>query len=301
MISTPEQLTQAVLAVMQQTTEPRLREIMLSLVKHLHGFVLETKLTEAEFRNATALINQLGQLSNDTHNEAVLMSGSLGVAALVCLINNSGVQNEGQATQGTSQNLLGPFWRMHSPITPNGGSLLRSATPGPLLWVKAKFVNAQGVPVANAEVDVWHASTQGLYENQDDSQAEMNLRGKFMTDVNGEIWFNTIKPIGYPIPTNGLVGQLLKAQNRHPYRPAHIHFLAFKVGYKTLISQVYASDDPNLATDTQFGVTETLVGQYQIHHQAHPQQAERGTPWYALEYTFVMQAGEAVLPKPPIK
>lgn len=285
-IQSPQDVTTAVQAVMQQTTDPRLREIMTSWVKHLHGFVTETRLTEAEFRQATALINEIGQRSNDSHNEAVLMAGSLGVSQLVCLLNNG--QN---GTAETTQNLLGPFWRMHSPRTDNGGSILRSATPGAALRVEGLVVDTAGHPISDAEVDIWHASTVGLYEQQDASQADMNLRGKFTTDAQGKFWFTTVKPTGYPIPTDGVVGRLLAAQNRHPYRPAHLHALIFKEGFKTLISQVYADDDEHLESDVQFGVTRATTG--------HFERLADGS--YLLQYTYVMEAGVAVLPKPPIK
>jgi catechol 1,2-dioxygenase len=128
----------------------------------------------------------------------------------------------------------------------------------------------------------------------------MNLRGKFTTDTNGRFWFRSIKPAGYPIPTNGVVGRLLRAQDRHPYRPAHIHALIFKPGFKTQTSQVYVDTDENLETDAQFGVTQALVGHYIRHDEPHPTAEIRG-PWYSLDYTFVLEPGEAVLPKPPIK
>jgi catechol 1,2-dioxygenase len=289
-IQSPQDVTLAVQAVMQQTNDPRLREIMTSLVKHLHGFVAEARLTEAEFRQAAALINEIGQRSNDSHNEAVLMAGTLGVSQLVCLFNNGGVADEHGNAQ-TTQNLLGPFWRMHSPRTENGGSILRSPTAGKALRVEGLVIDATGLPVANAEVDIWHASPVGLYEQQDASQADMNLRGKFTTNADGKFWFTSVKPTGYPIPTDGVVGRLLKAQNRHPYRPAHLHALIFKEGFKTLISQVYADDDEHLETDVQFGVTRATTGHFQ----------KQSDGSYLLQYTYVMQAGEAVLPKPPIK
>jgi catechol 1,2-dioxygenase len=289
-IQSPQDVTLAVQAVMQQTSDPRLREIMTLLVKHLHGFVTEAQLTEAEFRQAASLINEIGQRSNDSHNEAVLMAGSLGVSQLVCLLNNGGFVDDDGSIQ-TTQNLLGPFWRMHSPRTENGGSLLRSATAGEALRVEGLVVDSAGKPIADAEVDIWHASPVGLYEQQDEAQADMNLRGKFTTDANGKFWFTTVKPTGYPIPTDGVVGRLLAAQNRHPYRPAHLHALIFKEGFKTLISQVYADDDEHLETDVQFGVTRATTG--------HFEKLTDGS--YVLQYTYVMQAGEAALPRPPIK
>jgi catechol 1,2-dioxygenase len=295
-IEREQDVTPAVLSVMARTSDPRLREIMMSLVKHLHGFVREVRLTEAEFRDAAAVVNALGQGSDDTHNETVLMAGSLGVSSLVCLLNNGDRGNT-----ETSQSLLGPFWRLNSPRMANGGSIVRSQTPGHPLFVTARVLDRSGAPVAGAEVDVWHASPVGLYENQDPEQAEMNLRGKFTTDADGRFWFRTVKMVGYPIPTNGVVGRLLKEQSRHPYRPAHLHALIFKPGFKVLISQVYDPTDPHIDTDVQFGVTKALIGDFIRHDEPHPSEPDVTTPWYSLDYSYVMEEGEAVLPRPPIK
>ena len=206
-----EDVTKDALSVMAQTEDPRLREIMISLVKHLHGFIREVRLTEVEFREATAILNEMGKLTTDSHNEPVLMSGSLGVSSLVCLLNNG---NNGNTE--TSQSLLGPFWRLNSPHVANGGTIVRSDTPGVPLLVTARVVDQAGNPIVGAEVDVWHASPVGLYENQDPEQADMNLRGKFTTDADGRFWFSTVKMVGYPIPTDGVVGRLLKAQTGIP-------------------------------------------------------------------------------------
>lgn len=296
LIARQEDVTSATLEVMAQTREPRMREIMVSLVNHLHGFVRDVRLTEAEFRDATAILNEIGALASDSHNEFVLMAGSLGVSSLVCLLNNG----DGGNTE-TSQSLLGPFWRLNSPRVENGGSIVRSDTPGDPLFVHARVVDGAGEPIEGAEVDVWHASPVGLYENQDPEQAEMNLRGKFISDADGRFWFRSVMMVGYPIPTNGVVGRLLKAQDRHPMRPAHLHALIFKPGFKVLISQVYDPNDPHIETDVQFGVTKALIGDFIRHDEAHPTLPDVPAPWYSLDYTYVMDPGEAVLPRPPIK
>lgn len=295
-IRTEADVTPAVLKVMEQTSDPRLREIMVSLVKHLHGFIRETGLTEDEFRSATAILNEIGALASDSHNEFVLMSGSLGVSTLVCLQNNG----EGGQTE-TAQSLLGPFWRLNSPRVENGGTIIRSDTPGTPLVVHGRVVDQAGQPVAGAEVDVWHASPIGLYENQDPDQAEMNLRGKFTTDADGRFWFTTVKMVGYPIPVDGVVGRLLKSQGRHPYRPAHLHALIFREGYKTLISQVFDPSCPWIDSDVQFGVTQALTGDFVRHEAPNPDYPALGAPWYSLDYTYVMEPGEAKLPRAPIK
>jgi len=295
-LSNPNEVTEDALAVMERTADPRAREILVCLVKHLHAFVRDSKLTEAEFRQAAAILNEMGKLTSDTHNEMILMAGSLGVSSLVCLLNNG---NGG--TTETSQSLLGPFWRMHSPHVANGGSIVRSSTPGEPLLVTANVVDQQGKPVVGAEVDIWHASPVGLYENQDIGQADMNLRGKFTTNGEGRFWFRTVKMVGYPIPTDGVVGRLLRSQGRHPYRPAHLHALIVKQGFKVLISQVYDPTDPHIDTDVQFGVTRALMGDYVKHDQPHPSDSSVEAPWYSLDYTYVMEQGDTVLPKPPIK
>ncbi|HEV2675545.1 MAG TPA: dioxygenase [Aliidongia sp.] len=295
-IQRQEEVTDAVLAVMERTGDSRLRQIMVSLIRHLHGFVRDVRLTEAEFREATAILNEMGKLTSDTHNEMVLMAGSLGISSLVCLLNNGD-----NGTTETSQSLLGPFWRLDSPRVENGGTIVRSETPGPILFVTMRVQDQAGKPVEDAEVDIWHSSPVGLYENQDPDQADMNLRGKFTTEADGRFWFRSVKPLGYPIPTDGVVGRLLAVQDRHPYRPAHVHALVFKPGFKVLTSQVYADDDPRLESDVQFGVTRALVGRFERHDAPHPSEPGIEAPWYTLDYTFTLESGEARLPRPPIK
>ncbi len=294
-IRTQEDVTGAVLSEIARAGDPRFREIMSSLVRHLHAFAREVKLTEAEFQAAASYIAAIGQKSSETHNEAVLMAGSLGLSTLVCLLNNG---NRG-ATE-TTANLLGPFWRADSPATQNGASIVRSPTPGEPIFVNAWITDPQGQPVAGAEVDVWHSSTEGYYENQDPVQADMNLRGKFTSDADGHIAFRSIKPAGYPIPVDGPVGDLLRAQGRANMRPAHLHFLIYKPGFKTHISQVYTDDDPHLETDSQFGVTRALIGHY-VRHDKEPAPAPDVTgPWYSLDYTFGIEPGIAKWPRAPI-
>ena len=153
------------------------------------------------------------------------MSGSLGFSTLVCLLNNG---DDGQTE--TDANLLGPFWRLNSPRTANGGSIVRSPTPGPALFVNAWFRDARRQAGRGRRGRCLALLAGGLYENQDPAQADMNLRGKFTTDADGRISFRSVKPAGYPIPIDGPVGDLLRAQGRHNMRPAHLHFLAYKHG-----------------------------------------------------------------------
>ncbi|HTZ01622.1 MAG TPA: dioxygenase [Xanthobacteraceae bacterium] len=294
-IGSEKDVTTAVLKEYERIKNPRLREIIAALVRHVHAFAREVKLTEEEFHAAMAKIVQIGKQSSDTHNEAVLMAGSLGLSPLICLLNNG---DSGKTE--TDANMLGPFWRADSPHTKNGDCIVRSPTPGPVLFVKATFKDIDGKPIEGAEVDIWQSSPEGFYENQDPVQADMNLRGKFTTDKNGEISFRSVKPAGYPIPIDGPVGELLRAAGRHNMRPAHLHFLVYKPGFKTLISQIYDPEDKNIESDVQFGVTRHLIGNYVKHDGACPGAADVKAPWYTIEHTFVMERGTAKLPRPPI-
>jgi catechol 1,2-dioxygenase len=288
-------VTDAVLEAVTRTEDPRLREILQALVRHLHGFVREVRLTEREFHEAARLIVAMGQKTTASHNEVVLMAGSLGISPLVCLLNNG---NSGQAE--TQANMLGPFWRDDQPLSANGDTLVRSPTPGPQLVVHASLEDADGHPVAGAEIDVWHSSPEGLYENQDPTQVEMNLRGRFISDDAGRFHFRSVKPAGYPIPVDGPVGELVRATRRHNFRPAHLHFMVYKPGFKTLISQVYSPDDPHIDSDVQFGVTRALIGNY-VRHDEPSSEWGFAAPWYSLNQRFTLEPGEARRPLAPIR
>ena len=296
-ISTEADVTPKVLEAIAKAPDPRLREVLSALVRHLHEFAREVRLTEAEFQRAVGYVAALGHHTNETHNEVVLMSGSLGFSALICLLNNG---DNGQTE--TMANLLGPFWRLNSPATESGGSIVRSPTPGPTLFVDVLVRDREGRPIAGVEIDIWQSSPEGLYDIQDDSQVDMNLRGKFTSGPDGRFSFRTVLPAGYPIPITGPVGEMLKGLGRHNMRPAHLHFLAFKPGYKTLVSQIYVDGDRYLEDDVQFGVTRALVGDYVRHDDDASAPAPDVTaPWYSLDQSLVMEPGEARLPRPPIK
>jgi protocatechuate 3,4-dioxygenase beta subunit len=283
-IETQDDVTKAVLDEMHRTPDARTKELLSSLVRHLHAFVKETRMTEKEFQEAIGYINAIGQKTTPSHNEAMLMAGALGVSNLICLMNNGE-----HGMRPTQANNLGPFFREGAPHLENGASLLRSPTPGPRLTFKGFVMDVEGRPVEGAVVDVWHSSPVGLYENQDPTQAQMNLRGKFTTDAEGSFNFRSVKPAGYPVPTDGPTGALLRAQKRHNFRPAHLHFLIHKAGYKTIASQVYDPEDPYLETDSQFGVTKALIGDF-----------VKDGSGYRLEFTFVIEPGESHRPKAPI-
>lgn len=294
-ITRQQDVTEAVLAAMNGAPNPRLREVMTSFIRHLHTFAREVRLTEAELEFAIDFLNRIGHATNDSHNEGVLFSDAVGLSTLVCLLNNG----QNGATE-TAAALLGPFWRADAPLTVNGDSIVRSPTPGPPLFVEGRVSDTKGAPLSGVRVDVWQASPTGMYENQDAGQADMNLRGVFETDADGRFAFRSVKPAGYPVPTHGPTGEMLAAQRRHPFRPAHLHILAHKPGFKTLITQIFVGDDEHLDSDVVFGVTRALIGDVRKGDGAPPAPDVSGD-WFNLSSTFVMAPGDSVLPQPPIK
>jgi protocatechuate 3,4-dioxygenase beta subunit len=287
-------LTEAVLAAMSRTPDARLREIAAAFVRHSHAFVRDVRPTDAEFEAGLQLLNRIGQTTNDTHNEAVLTADVFGISSLICLLNNT------LDSGATPSALLGPFWRGAPPHCRLGDNIARSDTPGPPLFVSGVVRAVEGEPLAGAEVDVWHASPIGLYENQDPEQEDMNLRGVFTTDAEGHFHFRSVRPAPYPVPTHGPVGDVLRAQGRYPYRPAHVHFMITKPGYKTLVTQVFADDSEYLTTDVTFSVIRAIVGHYKLHEQETPPAPDVDGPFYTLDFEFALEAGPTRIPTPPI-
>ena len=286
-IGSPESVTPIVLRAMAGG-EARLNELMAALVRHVHAFAQETGLTEDEYQRGLGFLVAIGQATGSTTNEAVLLGDILGVSTLVTLQNNT------RDESATASAVLGPFWRKNAPRMALGGNIARGDTTGVPLEVSGRVTDAAGKPLAGVDIDVWQASPVGFYENQDPRQPPMNLRGLFTTDADGCYHFKTVRPAGYPVPTNGPCGVLLRAQNRHPYRPAHLHFMLSAPGYRTLVTQVFADDAEGLNRDVVFAVLRSLVGHFEETTNAKGEREAR------LEYDFVMEPGEQSFPIPPI-
>lgn len=284
--TTPESLLPLVLAAMSGTPDARLRELMASLTRHLHQFVLENRITEAEFEGAVGFVVGIGQATSATKNEVILASDLFGVSTLVALLNNPGA-----AGQDADIALLGPFWRARAPLLPAGADIASPGTAGEPLLVSGRVLEPDGKPLAGASVDVWQASPLGLYENQDPDQPDMNLRGRFITDAEGAYHFRSVRPAGYPVPTDGPCGALLRAQRRQALRPAHLHFMVSQPGYRVLVTQVYPEGCEHLDDDPVFGVTAALVGRFESAAGALPGRLQRD---------FTLQPGDTVFPQPPI-
>ncbi len=290
-----DNITEKVLEVFEKTPDPRLREVMRSLIKHLHAFIREVEPTDPEFERGCEFLVSLGQSSSEKKNEVILASDILGASTLITLINNI-KRADTAGPLKTESALLGPFWRKNAPHYPDGSNISHgpeSKAADQRFDVSGRVCDANGQPIEGADVDVWHASPLGFYENQDEAQPNMNLRGQFKTDANGHFSLTSVRPAGYPVPVDGPCGDLLRKQRRDPFRPAHVHFMVSKPGYQVLITQVFADDDERLHTDVTFSVVESLVGKFQ-------KRTGPGETGYALTYDFVLQPGEMQFPTPPI-
>ncbi len=294
LIDNEEAVTEIVRAAMAQTENPRLRTVMASLVQHLHDFLREIRPSDEEFEFGLDFIARLGQATHATNNEVVLAADVLGLSTLVTTMNNS--TKDGR-TPGA---LLGPFYRANAPRYQCGDCVVQDDAPGLPLFVSGKVRATDGTPLAGALVEVWQASPVGLYDNQDPKQPDRNLRGVFHADADGNYHFRTVRPAGYPVPTNGPVGKLLAEQNRHPYRPAHIHFIVAAPGYRTLVTQVFADDSDILETDVTFGVHRQLVGAFQRIEAGRSPWGDHPAPFYTLAFDFTLEPGKQAFPKPPI-
>ena len=294
LIETEADVTPAVIAAFEDTTDPRLKAIMASLVTHLHAFLREARPTETEFERALDWIVALGRHTTSSNNEVVLAADVLGLSTLVDIMNNDGGRGE------TMSALLGPFYRGGAPEYRSGDTIARSDTPGPALFFTGRVSECDGTAIEGASIDVWQASPVGLYENQDAGQDDFNLRGKFTSDSDGRFAFRSVRPAGYPVPTNGPVGDLLRAQDRHPFRPAHVHFIVTAPAHKTLITQVFSDSYEALATDVVFGAKQPIIGDFVEHEERHPEHRDVMAPWFSCHFDFKLVPGEPTFPVPPI-
>ena len=235
------------------TSDPRLKQLMTSLVKHLHAFVKEVELTEDEWGFAIDFLTRTGHMSDDVRQEFILLSDVLGVSMLVETINH---RTGGTATEST---VLGPFHMVESPPRELGSDIALDGKGTPCL-VSGQVTGPDGEPLAGAVVDVWQTNEDGFYDvQQPDIQPAGNLRGLFTADGDGRFWFRSVVPRYYPIPDDGPVGQLLAATGRHPYRPAHLHFIVSAPGYRPVTTHVFVDDSPYLDSDAVFGVKDSLI------------------------------------------
>lgn len=267
----PRTITEAVLARHADTANPRLAEIMASLVRHLHDFAREVKLTEAEWFEGIRFLTRCGHITDDRRQEFILLSDVLGLSMLTVM------QNSEKPAGCTEATVFGPFHVDGAPHYELGADIANGARGVPCL-VRGTVRGIDGEPIAGAQIDVWQSDEDGLYDVQHAEIDHAQARGVLNADAEGRYRFRSILAVPYAIPHDGPVGDLLKATGRHPWRPAHLHFLIKAPGYETLITHVFRSDDPYLDSDAVFGVRRSLIADWK------PQADES----YLVEYDFVL-------------
>lgn len=254
---TEEGSVEAVNARMGPETNPRLAEIMACLIKHLHAFAKETQLTQAEWEVGIDFLTRTGQICSEERQEFILLSDTLGFSMLVDAINNR--RPEG-ATENT---VFGPFHVANAPIREMGDCISLDGKGESCLF-EGRVVDIEGNPIEGARVDVWSDNSDGFYDVQQPGiQPKWNNRGIFITGPDGHYKFIGIKPVSYPIPDDGPVGKMLGYLGRHPYRPAHMHYMVTAPGFERLVTHIFVGDDPYIESDTVFGVKSTLVAPFE--------------------------------------
>jgi protocatechuate 3,4-dioxygenase beta subunit len=266
-----ERSAEVVAASFAGTPDPRLRQVLTALVRHLHAFVKDVELTEDEWAYAVDFLTRTGQACDDTRQEFILLSDVLGVSMLVETINH-------RARAGSTEStVLGPFHVVESPPRSLGDTIALDGKGTPCL-VSGQITGPAGEPVPGARIDVWQANDDGFYDVQQPGvQPSLNLRGLFTADEQGRYWFRSVVPRYYPIPDDGPVGQLLAASARHPYRPAHLHYIVSAPGYQPVTTHVFVAESPYLDSDAVFGVKESLVREVPTVDDA-ARAAEHGLP-----------------------
>jgi hydroxyquinol 1,2-dioxygenase len=278
-----QSVTQAIVEQLGSTPDPRLRTILISLVQHLHGFVREVGLTTEEWNAAIGYLTRTGKSCDGRRQEFILLSDVLGVSILVDAINHRHCRG---ATEST---VLGPFYVQNPPEFPHGHDLARGL-PGVPLFIEGSVSSTKGIPVPGTAVDIWQADNEGFYDVQRPECSEPCLRGRFRTSASGRFCLWSVMPCSYPLPTDGPVGELLRACARPAHRPAHVHFMIRAEGYEHLITHIFVDDDKYLDTDPVLAVKNSLVRKF-THQQ--PGSAPDGRimegTWRKLSYDFVLQ------------
>ena len=276
-------ITAAVIARLDHCEDPRLKQILESLVTHLHDFVRDVKLTEAEWMQGIEFLTATGQMCDAKRQEFILLSDTLGVSMLTVALNQA---KPAGATEAT---VFGPFHVDDAPVVPQGADIAVGA-PGMPLFVEARVRSLAGGSIAGAEVDVWQADEEGLYDVQRPELGDARrARGVLRTDAEGVVRFRSIVPTAYPVPTDGPVGRMLVATGRHPWRPAHVHFLIRAAGYQPLTTHIFREPDPYLDSDVVFGVRSSLIGKFVEHAAGRaPDGSTVDGPFMTLHQEFVL-------------
>ena len=281
------QLAKAVVARLGQAKDPRFRQVMKSLVTHLHAFVREVELTEAEWMHAIQFLTRTGQMCDDKRQEFILLSDLLGVSMLVDAINHRSVNG---ATEST---VLGPFFVDGAPKLKMGDSIARNGGTDPTL-VRGRVLDAKRRGIAGATIDVWQTGSDATYDVQRPGFEGMDMRGTFVTGEDGQYEFRTVKPRSYPVPTDGPAGDMLRVMRHHARRPAHIHFMVSAPGYERLVTHLFVKGDKYLASDAVFGVKDELVVPFKKRgSKAEAERLNMPSPFYTVDYDFALKRAKA--------
>jgi hydroxyquinol 1,2-dioxygenase len=284
---TEETITQAVLASLSGCRDERLHTIMTSLVQHLHAFARDVRLTEAEWLSAIRFLTEAGHITDDKRQEFILLSDTLGLSMLVT------AQNNARPAGCTESTVFGPFFVEGAPDYDNGADISNGAKGEPCR-VRGSVRSVDGTPIAGALIEVWQSDQDGNYDVQYPGEHEHRARGRLRSRADGSFDFRSILAESYPIPHDGPVGRMLEAVGRHPWRPAHLHFMIQAPGYQTLITHVFRDGDKYLDSDVVFGVRSTLIADWVRHESGPaPDGTPSETPFYTLAFDFVLNPDQA--------
>lgn len=277
-------ITRAVLARMEHCEDPRFREVMSALVTHLHDFVREVKLTEAEWFTAIGFLTDTGRTCTDKRQEFILLSDTLGVSMLVITLNHP-------ADDGTTDStVLGPYYWEGAPELPAGANLAEGVKGEPAFY-SGRVLASDGSPIANAVLDIWSGDGEGTYDMQMEGDVGMKARGRIRTDAQGRYRFRSIKPSYYPVPDDGPVGRMLRRMGRHPMRPGHIHMIVSAPGYRPVTTHLFAAGSEYIDSDAVFGVRESLVTGFEKHPAGiAPDGTVMDVPYYTVDFDFRLKA-----------
>ncbi len=281
----PQQITEQVIASFAGASADRLRELMQSLVRHLHGFITDVQLTESEWAQAIQALTATGDITDDKRQEFILWSDTLGVSMLVDALSH---RTPAGATEST---VLGPFYVPDSPLREHGADIAAQEAGTPA-WVHGRVLGLGGEPLANAELDIWQNGDNRLYAVQDPDAPDDHLRGRFVTDENGRFAFQAVRPVPYPIPDDGPVGRMLAAAGRHPWRPAHIHIVVRAPGHMSLTTHIFDAESEYLDRDTVFAVKPSLLRRFEPRDADDPERpAGIAQPWVSLNLDLILAPG----------
>jgi hydroxyquinol 1,2-dioxygenase len=279
----PQQITAAVLDSFDSASDERQRAVLQALVRHSHAFVQEVGLTPAEWESAIGTLTRTGEMTDEHRQEFVLWSDVLGLSMLVDAVAHTLPQG---ATEST---VRGPFYIAGAPRRGYGGSLAEEDAAGTAAWVHGRVLDLRGAPIAGAELDVWQNGADQLYAVQRPEAPEDHLRGRFTTTEDGRYAFLAVRPVPYPIPDDGPVGDMLAASGRHPWRPAHIHMIVRADGYQPLTTHIFDAASPYLDSDAVFAVKPSLIREF-VGHEAGDPDAPPGVrgEWFSVESDIVL-------------